>query len=206
VVHVTEWRVLVRMIGFISTLVTTSLNHTQSNTIAILHILQSLHTNPPSLFPLVSTVTFSLWINRPNLHHSLTAPNCNTLKVFTSHLKSSQADFFDCELPAAISYRQLPTLNWTDTSYRLSLYRLRTDPSENTAFIIGEACLPSRFLAIEVYSCGAEYIENTSTVSLTACVCWTVYTAVAWQCFDEIRYNIQYTGHKTKEQRTEHND
>jgi hypothetical protein len=33
-----------------------------------------------------------------------------THKVFTSHAKSSQADFFDYELPAAISYRQLPFL------------------------------------------------------------------------------------------------
>jgi hypothetical protein len=34
-----------------------TLNH---NAIAILHTLQSLHTNPLSLFPLVSTMTFSL--------------------------------------------------------------------------------------------------------------------------------------------------
>jgi hypothetical protein len=58
-------------------------------------------------------MTLSLWINLPNLHHSLTAPNCSTLEVFTSHVKSLQADFVDCELPVAISYRQLPTLNWT---------------------------------------------------------------------------------------------
>jgi hypothetical protein len=76
------------------------------------------------------------------------------------------------------------------TSYRLLLYRLRTVPTENTAFIVGGACLPSCFLAIEVYSSGADYLENTSTLLLTACVCWTVYRAVAWQCLDAIRYNM----------------
>jgi hypothetical protein len=34
-------------------------------------------------------------------------------------------------------------------------------------------------------------LENTSTLLLTACVCWTVYRAVAWQCFDQIRCNIK---------------
>jgi hypothetical protein len=29
-------------------------------------------------------------------------------------------------------------------------YRLLMDPTENTAFIVGEACLPNHFLAIEV--------------------------------------------------------
>jgi hypothetical protein len=37
---------------------------------------------------------------------------------------------------------------------------------------------------------GADHIENTSTVLLTACVCWTVYRAVAWQRVDQICYNI----------------
>jgi hypothetical protein len=76
-------------------------------------------------------------------------------------------------------------LLWTNTTYRLSLYRLGTDPTENTACTV-EVCLPSRFLVIEVYYCGADHIENNSTVLLTACVCWSVYRAVAWQCFDEI--------------------
>jgi hypothetical protein len=120
------------------------------NPIAILHILQSLHTNPVSPFPPVSTITLSLWINHPNLHHSLTALTYRTLKVFTPHIKSSQADIFDCELPAAISYHQLPTLNWTNISHRLLLYRLCTNPTENTAFTVGEARLPSCFLATEV--------------------------------------------------------
>jgi hypothetical protein len=63
------------------------------------------------------------------LHNSLTAPNCTALvpirfstanrllislhysthKVFKSHVKSSQADFFNYALPVAISYRQLLT-------------------------------------------------------------------------------------------------
>jgi hypothetical protein len=107
-----------------------TLNH---NAMASPHTLQSLNTNPLSLFPLVSTITLSRWINRLNLHHSLTASNCSTLKVFTSHVKFSRADFFDCELPAAISYRQLPTLNWTNTSYSLLFYRLCMDPTEKNS-------------------------------------------------------------------------
>jgi hypothetical protein len=31
---------------------------------------------------------------------------------------------------------------WSDTSYRLSLYRFRTDPTENAACIVEKACLP----------------------------------------------------------------
>jgi hypothetical protein len=69
---------------------------------------------------------------------------------------------------------------------------LRTDPTENTAFNVGEACLPSRFLAIEVYSCGVDHLENTSTVLLTALVCWAVYIAVVWQLSHQIRYNMLY--------------
>jgi hypothetical protein len=43
-------------------------------------------------------------------HTLLISLHYSTYKVFKSHAKSSQADFFfDCELPAAISYRQLPT-------------------------------------------------------------------------------------------------
>jgi hypothetical protein len=62
------------------------------------------------------------------------------------------------------------------------------DPTENTAFIVGGACLLSCFLAIEVYSCGVEHLENTSTVLLTARVCWTIYRAIAWQRHNKIRY------------------
>jgi hypothetical protein len=37
---------------------------------------------------------------------------------------------------------------------------------------------------------GANNIENTSTVLLTAYVCWTAYRAVAWQSVDQICYNV----------------
>jgi hypothetical protein len=36
----------------------------------------------------------------------------------------------------------------------------------------------------------AAHIENTSAVLSTACVCWTVYRAVAWQRVDEICYTM----------------
>jgi hypothetical protein len=39
---------------------------------------------------------------------------------------------------------------WSNTSYRLSLYRLRTDPKENTASTVDEACLQLGCLAIDV--------------------------------------------------------
>jgi hypothetical protein len=86
------------------------------------HFTFTLHTSPHSLFPIISTMTLSLWINRPNLHHSLTAPsrtalvpirfsNCTHIaflislpaahnKVFTSHVKSSPADFFPRLFPS----------------------------------------------------------------------------------------------------------
>jgi hypothetical protein len=60
---------------------------------------------------------------------------------------------------------------------------------QKTVFIV-EVCLPSRFLAIEIYSCGADHLENISTVLLTARVCWTVYRAFVWQRSNQIRYNI----------------
>jgi hypothetical protein len=82
-------------------------------------------------------------------------------------------------------------ISLTNTSYRPLLYSLRMDPTENTVCIVGEACLPSRFLATEVYSCDADHLENTSTVLFTARVCWTVYRAVVWQRSDQIRYNIK---------------
>jgi hypothetical protein len=58
----------------------------KKNAIDIPHTLQTLHTNPLSLFALISTMTLSLLLNRPNLHPSLTAPNCSTLKVFPGRL------------------------------------------------------------------------------------------------------------------------
>jgi hypothetical protein len=54
----------------------------------------------------------------------------------------------------------------TDKSHRLTefslvgRYSLHINPTENTAFIVGEACLPSGFLAIEVYNCGTGHLEN----------------------------------------------
>jgi hypothetical protein len=63
-----------------------------------------------------------------SLHYS-------THTVFKSHVKSSQADFFECELPAAISYRQLLTDENTLNSVLGFPYRLCTDHAENS-FII----------------------------------------------------------------------
>jgi hypothetical protein len=34
---------------------------------------------------------------------------------------------------------------------------------------------------LSLYRHGTDHAENTSTVLLTACVCWTIYRAVAWQ-------------------------
>jgi hypothetical protein len=41
---------------------------------------------------------------------------------------------------------------------------------------------------------GADHIENTSVVLLTACVLDRVYSAVAWQRADKIRYDIKELG------------
>jgi hypothetical protein len=54
-----------------------TLNH---NNIAISHTFSiTPHTDLLSPFPPVSTITLSLWINRPNLHDSLTAPSRTAL-------------------------------------------------------------------------------------------------------------------------------
>jgi metal-dependent amidase/aminoacylase/carboxypeptidase family protein len=42
---------------------------------------------------------------------------------------------------------------------------------------------------------GAEITQNTSTLFLTARVCWTVYRAVAWQRVDQICNNIKEQTH-----------
>jgi hypothetical protein len=143
----------------------------------------------------------------PNLHSQFTNcsdPHCTSsnslfnctqtpLKVFKSHAKSSQADFFfNCELPAAVSYRQLlllPSLYYElipATGCR-DIDSSRTQ--QKTQPVLFKKLLYRSVVAIEVYCCGADHLENTSTVLLTAYVCCTVYRAVAWQRFDEIRHN-----------------
>jgi hypothetical protein len=107
------------------------------------------------------------------------------LRRTAAHLKCSQADFFDCDLPTAISYRQLPSLRWTGCCYIDSARN-----QQKIDFIVGEASLPSRFLAIELYSCSADHVENTSTVLLTVRGCWTIYRAIAWQHPSQINYNL----------------
>jgi hypothetical protein len=93
-----------------------------------------------------------------NLHNSLTAPNYtalvpirlstanrllislyySTLKVFKSYVKSSQADFFfNYELPAAISYRQLTeTLDYDDSFLQLNLHFDRRKHSRSIASLV----------------------------------------------------------------------
>jgi hypothetical protein len=37
---------------------------------------------------------------------------------------------------------------------------------------------------------GVDHIENTSAILFTACVCWIVYRAIAWQRVDQICYSM----------------
>jgi hypothetical protein len=46
--------------------------------------------------------------------------------------------------------RSIVSVVWSGISYRLSLHRLRTDPTENTACIVDEACLLLGCLEIDV--------------------------------------------------------
>jgi hypothetical protein len=55
-------------------------------------------------------------------------------------------------------------------SSRLSPHDHRTDQAENIAFFVEEDCLPGGFLAIEVYSCSADQLENTFAVLLTEAI------------------------------------
>jgi hypothetical protein len=63
------------------------------NTIAILHTLQSLHTNPLSLFPLVFTLTISLWTH--SQYHCITAQLKSSHHMLNLHrpTSSSTANF-----------------------------------------------------------------------------------------------------------------
>jgi hypothetical protein len=109
-----------------------------------------------------------------NLYNSLTAPNCTSLvsirlstanrlqisqyhsthKVFMSHVKSLQVDFsflFNFNWTAVCRCISIlfPELRF-NTSYRLSLYRLRTDTTENAVYNVDKAGLSLGCLAIDV--------------------------------------------------------
>jgi hypothetical protein len=96
------------------------------NTIAILHTLQSLHTNPLSLFPIVFTIRFlariyNTWTIKVSLKYTLPISlHYGTLEVFTSHVKSP---IVHCLLPTEL----LPS------GFGIHfLWVLCTDPAENT--------------------------------------------------------------------------
>jgi hypothetical protein len=160
-----QWRVLFRMIGFIDTSVTSYLNYNQYN--SYLQSIQPYRSFTHFQFTVAHALGFSISTSRllrtdlntelaiqitiksscyfvfnhyvlhcpnlysTNLHNSLTAPNwtavCRCIHIILTEL-------------------------WSDTSYRLSLYRLLTDPTENTAWTVEEACLPLGCLAIDVIS------------------------------------------------------
>jgi hypothetical protein len=78
------------------------------------------------------------------------------------------------------------------TKQGVAITRYPSRTQQKTVFFVGEACLPISFLAMEVYSCGTDHLENNFTVLLTARVCWTVYRAVAWQSSNQIRYSTEF--------------
>jgi hypothetical protein len=97
-----KWWVLVRMIGFISTLVTTSLNYSQYSDIADLHTLQ---------FTVAHAIGLAVFTSR------LVATDLNNETSTSKHYKSSCHFLFNhsatqlhsaelkIELPVAVSYR-----------------------------------------------------------------------------------------------------
>jgi hypothetical protein len=119
------------------------------NPITVLHILQLLHINPHSLFPPVITTFVTLHKQlRAALHCTDgTCKSSNHMLTSSFHGSSLQllkisAAFNSNGLLLKFSTELMPA---TDCSYRL-----HKDPTENTASVVGEACLLSRFLAIEV--------------------------------------------------------
>jgi hypothetical protein len=128
------------------------------NPVAILHILQLLHTNPYSLFPPVITTLVTLHKLLKAALHCTDGTRKSSNHTLSLHTLTSTSHG---------SYLQLLEISTAFNSNCLLLqfstelipatgccYRLHTDPTENTAFIVGEACLPSCFLAVEVCSCG----------------------------------------------------
>jgi hypothetical protein len=125
-----KWQVLVRMIGFISTLVTTSLNYSQYRQYSTIADLRTLHfiTAHALGFPVFTsrllamdlnteTITVSLDQTRPiSLHYS-------ARKAFKSHIKSTQADLLHSSVflvPIHSASLWLTLLHWIHFSHKPS--------------------------------------------------------------------------------------
>jgi hypothetical protein len=81
---------------------------------------------------------------------------------------------------------------WKNISYRLSLYTLRMDPTENTACIVEEACLPLGCLAIDVLllsaivCCGGILLARCLVMSYNIRY-WDITSIVAhWNVLSEV--------------------
>jgi hypothetical protein len=120
------------------------------NTIAILHTSQSLHTNP-----LVFTIRFlvriyNTWTIKVSLKYTLPISlHYGTFEVFTSHFQSSEADFFNYELPVALTANCLEP----STAFNFQLQLLRSE----FASLISTLHTPRRkhasaFVALRNYS------------------------------------------------------
>jgi hypothetical protein len=151
-VRVMKRRLLVRMIGFISSLVTHSSNYTQ---ITALSLIYTLHN--PLLHAHTSPLLVMQWKHRNKRFKSLQVLHMS--KVFKSHTKSSHD-----EHPVAVFHRELshchlntPTLkhseilwntlkHWTELLALFSLHSLRTDHTQKTAYTVG-TCLPNDCIA-----------------------------------------------------------
>jgi hypothetical protein len=171
-VRVTEWRVLLQIIGFISTLVTASPNYSQYSAIADLRNLQ---------FTVAHALGFSVFTSR------LLATDLNTDTITSFHYESflSSATLYSSVLictrssqftlhsrPCSLncwthswtlySYFQfaLPAYDWLSLSLwtygsQLSLYSRSTDRTENSLLL--------KFVYQPFHSNGhgADHIENT---------------------------------------------
>jgi hypothetical protein len=155
-----EWRVLVRMIGFISTLVTTFLNHIQYSAIADLHTLHNppLHAHKSSPGNIIKTQELALRIT-PNMTHNWSLQI--TLQIFTGLLRTSRG----CHLKHSwLLLKHLNTLKyWTSRVYlpprtHLSWTALKNwtgyicncryiasaSTTQKAAYVDIEKCLPQR--------------------------------------------------------------
>jgi hypothetical protein len=126
-------------------------------------LYKSLHANLLSLFPLVS-----LSVSWQRIYKTLTVEKSSNHSILKFNLQS-----------LLILATGFPYIDSARTAKKTSLRYYYE--------IMFTAPLPNnRSLLLH----GAQHVGNTCTILLTACVCWAVYRAVAWQRVDKICYDI----------------
>jgi hypothetical protein len=114
----------------------------------------------------------SLCVSWPRIYNSLTITKSSNHTLSLLRPTSNSSSTAVCRLVLIL----LTELS-SNPSYRLSLYRLCTDPTENTAFTVDEACLPLGCLTINI-------------LLLSAMVCCGDMFTGPLPSYESIRHNI----------------